>query len=521
MNCIIYLRVSTKEQAEGGYSIPAQREASIKFIRDKGWTLIDEYVDRGESARTQDRPQLQEMIHRLKEDRAIDAVVVHKLDRLARNIEDHAAIRAILRKNKVQFVSVTENLEDTASGKLVEGILASIAEFYSANLSAEVKKGMRQKVKQGGWPHQAPIGYINLRDENGIAQIVVEEDQAMLVKEAFTLYATGNYSIRELHKIMEKKGLKRNGKPIVLAYIFNILRNPFYFGKTVWQGDEYQGSHQPIISKDLFDKVQEVFTIRDKAGERKRKHPHYLKGTLFCGECGSRLSFQVAKHGRYPYFYCLGRSKKTTNCKQIYSPVDLVEKQVVKQYQKIELPKELLDDLTCRFEKELMDRESFNVRKREFLVKSLDKLLDEREKLMRAYYAEAIPLEILKKEQKRIGDEITTLESELERVKAKFEVYAETIKTAINLASKCAYAYEKASPQIKRMFNQAFFKKIYIKNKKVSGTDYTEPFDLLFSLGKSSNKETLVGPDRFERSTSPLSGVRSKPAELRAHMLRS
>jgi len=118
MNCLIYLRVSTKEQAEGGYSISAQREALVKYVCDKGWNLVDEYADCGESARSADRPQLQEMLHRVRKDESIDAIIVHKLDRLARNIEDHAAIRAMLRKNKVQMVSVTENLEDSASGKL-------------------------------------------------------------------------------------------------------------------------------------------------------------------------------------------------------------------------------------------------------------------------------------------------------------------------------------------------------------------------------------------------------------------
>ena len=127
MRAVIYLRVSTKEQAEEGYSIPAQAEACRRFVADQGWDLADEYVERGESARTADRPQLQAMLARLAEDPSIDCLVVHKLDRLARNLEDHAAIRAALRKAGVQLHSVTESLEDSASGKLVEGILASIA----------------------------------------------------------------------------------------------------------------------------------------------------------------------------------------------------------------------------------------------------------------------------------------------------------------------------------------------------------------------------------------------------------
>ena len=169
MRCVIYLRVSTREQAEKGegpegFSIPAQREACARHLRDAGWTLSDEYVDRGESARTADRPALKALLARIAEDRDVDAVVVHKLDRLARNMEDHVAIRALLRKRGVALISVTENVDESASGRLVEGIHALMAEFYSANLASEIRKGMTQKAKQGGFPHAAPLGYSNTRE---------------------------------------------------------------------------------------------------------------------------------------------------------------------------------------------------------------------------------------------------------------------------------------------------------------------------------------------------------------------
>ena len=185
MRCVIYLRVSTREQAEHGegeegFSIPAQREACVRHIRDKGWDLVDEYADRGESARSADRPQLQEMLARIAEDGDVDAVVVHKIDRLARNMEDHVAIRALLRRRSVTLVSITENLEETASGRLVEGIHALMAEFYSANLASEIKKGMAQKAKMGGWPHSAPLGYTNVREAIGgrqVAHIVTDPER--------------------------------------------------------------------------------------------------------------------------------------------------------------------------------------------------------------------------------------------------------------------------------------------------------------------------------------------------------
>ena len=121
------------------------------------------------------------MLARIAEERDVDAVVVHKIDRLARNMEDHVAIRALLRRRSVALVSVTENVEETASGRLVEGIHALMAEFYSANLAAEIKKGMVQKAKLGGFPHGAPIGYLNVKEIVGgrqVARIVPDPDRA-------------------------------------------------------------------------------------------------------------------------------------------------------------------------------------------------------------------------------------------------------------------------------------------------------------------------------------------------------
>ena len=256
MRCVIYLRVSTREQAEHGegeegFSIPAQREACVRHVRDKGWDLVDEYADRGESARSADRPQLKEMLARIAEDGDVDAVVVHKIDRLARNMEDHVAIRALLRRRSVTLVSVTENLEETASGRLVEGIHALMAEFYSANLASEIKKGMSQKAKMGGWPHSAPLGYTNVRETIGgrqVAHIVVDPERAPHITAAFELYATGRVDPRTPRRRARLTagcgtgaGATAPSQPIGVSALANILANKAYAGIVVVGGHRVPG----------------------------------------------------------------------------------------------------------------------------------------------------------------------------------------------------------------------------------------------------------------------------------------
>ncbi|MHB1390008.1 MAG: recombinase family protein [Thermoleophilia bacterium] len=510
MNCLIYLRVSTKEQAQTneteGYSIAAQRKACAKYVQEKGWTLIDEYTDRGESARSAHRPMLQEMLKRVKEDKSINAVVVHKIDRLARNLKDHVEITATLQKANCALVSVVENIEDTASGKLVEGIHAIVAEFYSSNLSAEVKKGMLEKVKQGGWPHQAPMGYKNLRDgTRNIATVVIDPETASHIEEAFKLYATGDFSLDHIRDFLFDRGMKNiknSKKPLAMATVANLLTNPFYTGVVRYKGIEYPGQHEALITRQLFQKVQAIYEVRNQGSSvRTRKNPHYLKGTLFCAECGSRLSIDTAK-GKYTYFFCLGtkRGRGCTHTK--HTPAAEIEEEVEKLYEDVQMSKDAADKLTKRFDEELISKQSTNAMEKQFLAKRIGKLADEQIKLLKAYYAEAVPLHLLKKEQDRIANEAAVSQNRLEIIDMQLDELKETLELALDIATQCGFGYKAASQNTRRFYNKAFFEKIYIKDGKVVDKEFTDLFCDLLTEG--SDKRSLVGPAGLEPATGRL-----------------
>jgi site-specific DNA recombinase len=163
----IYLRVSSAQQANvdydpEGFSIPAQREACARKAASLEAEVVAEYIDRGESAKTADRPDLKAMLDRLALRKDIDLVIVHKVDRLARNRADDVTIAMQIRSAGAQLVSATENIDETPSGLLLHGIMSSIAEFYSRNLASEVIKGTTEKAKRGGTPGIAALGYLNV-----------------------------------------------------------------------------------------------------------------------------------------------------------------------------------------------------------------------------------------------------------------------------------------------------------------------------------------------------------------------
>jgi len=218
---VIYLRVSTREQAtrDGqaeGFSIPAQRDALHRKAESMGIEIVAEFTDAGESAKSADRPHLQRMLQYLKLF-PVSYVLVHKVDRLARNRRDDMEITLAIRTAGAQLISATENIDETPSGMLMHGVMSSIAEFYSNNLANEVHKGMSQKVKAGGTTNRAPLGYRNIGRLNSEGReertVDIDPDRAELVTWAFKEFATGKWTLQSLTKELALRGLVTRRTP--------------------------------------------------------------------------------------------------------------------------------------------------------------------------------------------------------------------------------------------------------------------------------------------------------------------
>lgn len=514
MNCLIYLRVSTMEQVEkglheDGYSINAQREACLKFIEDSGWYFVDEYSDRGESARSADRPQLQEMLSRVKKDPSIDAVIIHKIDRLARDTDDFSAIKILFKKQNVNLVSVMERIEDSASGRLLEGMHALIAEYFSQNLSHEAKKGMLQKAKQGDWPQMAPIGYLNNKvyiQGREISNIMVDPARAPIITEAFKLYATGLYPISKLHEKVTQMGLKTRPtrkwteQPIAKSTLNAILVNKFYTGDFDWKGVEYKGNHEPLIDKETFQKVQEILAI-NRVGVKTSKHDHFLKGTVFC-KCGARMSVDIAKKD-YTYFYCLSRKSKP-KCTMPYVEVYNIEKNIEAFYEQIELKQEWVDKITKSFKKELLAREKADYKQRELAHKRMETLQKQKVRIVNAYVNGVFDDETAKAKRLEIEKDMANARKLLDAISIKTEMLEKRLSITIQMARNCGTLYKKLNEENKRLLNQVVFEKVYInKDGTVARAEFTPLFHCLF-VSKKFELDKFGSPDRIRTTKRPL-----------------
>ncbi len=524
---IAYLRVSTKEQAARGgqaegFSIPAQRDALRRKAESLDAVIVEEFVDAGESAKSAHRPHLQRMLGYLADNR-VDYVLVHKVDRLARNRVDDVAITMAIKKSGATLVSATENIDETPSGMLLHGIMSSIAEFYSLNLASEVLKGMSQKAKSGGTPGKAPLGYRNIGqladDGREIRMVEVDPERGELIAWAFTAYATGDWTLNSLAAELESRGLrtkrtpKQPSRPLRPNVLHNILTNPYYKGDVVYQGIRHDGNHQPLVDVVTWQQVQDALAV-NLVGEKQREHRHYLKSSVFCGDCGSRLIITMAKnrHGvTYPYFVCVGRQMKRTNCVRKALLISKVEKMVEEYWATVRLDPALRDAVEEGLRATLASSRTDAEAERKQLSTQKNALEAERQKLVEAIYSGAMPLDLIASEQERIASQLAGITGRLTAAAAKLDQVERNLAQALDLIQDCHGAYLGAGPALRRLFNQAFFERLEIHEDGLRAS-LMEPFDVLLDgrvldAGRAIHEDREAGLARMakvlEQATSP------------------
>ena len=492
---VSYLRVSSSAQADKdydseGYSLPAQRTACARKATGLGAEVVDVFVERGETGTsTRRRTALAAMLERVRRG-DIDYVIVHKVDRLARRRADDSVIAEGIRAAGATLVSVSENIDESPSGMLLHGIMASIAEFYSMNLAAEVMKGTTEKARRSGTPGRPRIGYLNVREmveDREIRTIAVDPERGQLITDAFRLYASGDYSLSELAAIMEARGLRsrpRRGKPTVslgVNRLASLLRSDYYIGVVRYAGKVSQGRHPKLIDEATFQQVQEVLDTQRQSGERCWRHHSYLRGTLYCGECDGRLIYTRAKGragGIYEYFICAGRQHG--NCSQPHHRVQAVEQAVEDEYARIELSAARREQIRRAVRTYVAALDGKAEPERQRIAETLKHLADQEKKLLQAHYNDHISPELFAEEQERIRRERIAAEKRQTELQVDHDQVLERLDVALSLTDQVQAAYLMAAPNTRRLFNQAIFERIWIKRETIADIELASPFaDLL------------------------------------------
>ncbi len=525
---LIYLRVSTDKQAEKGLSIPAQQERCLQYARENDFEVdleTDIYIDRGESARTANRPQFQVLWQRCRADETIRAVIFYDISRLARNRIDFALIKDDLSRRGIRICSATEGTDSSPSGQMLEGVLSSVAEFFSLQSGEKIKGGMEQKAKEGVWPSKAPYGYKNVQEKLTTGKvnswIEVNWEEAKWTVRAFELFATGNYSIKDLAKTLVAEGFpmrmrKDSSGKLHASYLEKILRNQLYLGVIVWKRiANPNGKHELFLDRTLFEKAQAILDMRLGGGSRRRKHFSIAKSVTVCAECGSRHTVEehTTSNGTLiRYSRCLkSQHSERVQCSQEYMHEEALLEQLDKIIKKIKLPQAFLIKLHARIRKLFASEQEIYEKARADILGKIEDVKRRKKNLVlqlidKDRMAEG-DLSVYENVKVELNEQEKHLSEQLEKIENKITTAVRTIEIACALAVGCHYAYKKARPELKAMLVQTFFQRIEVRDKQISRVVLNEPLGYLCHKRLAQNPifdlSAIGGPYRI-RTCDPL-----------------
>lgn len=343
MKAALYIRVSTEEQAEEGFSIQAQINQLTDYCKKNNIEVFKPYIDEGVSAKYTDekkRPQFNKMISDA-EKKLFNIILVHKYDRFARNVELSQKVKRRLKTAGINVLSMTEPIEDSPIGFFQEGILELLAEYYIRNLAQEVKKGMRERVKSGMHNGSVPYGY---RTDKASGIMVPHEEQAPVVRKIFQLYNEGMGSA-QISKWLDEHGISSaiQGAKWNHYAVLYILKNVKYIGYIKHANEIYRGVHQPIVDEETFNLAQTHragrYLEREPVGKNEQKF--MLLGLLKCGVCGHKFGIRSRPDTRCKQpimrnYYTCARSKAHENhikcAHSKFYPADKLEQAVLDKY---------------------------------------------------------------------------------------------------------------------------------------------------------------------------------------------
>ncbi|MEK5489049.1 recombinase family protein [Lysinibacillus sp. FSL M8-0355] len=447
----IYARVSTKEQAEEGYSIDEQKRLLTEWCDRNGYIVHEVYADRGISGKSiKNRPALVQLLDDAKH-KKFDVVLVWKTNRLARKILDLLKIVEVFEHSYISFRSYTESLEtETSSGKLQFHMMAAIAEFERNTISENVKMGMLARAREGKWNGGRVLGYdledISTQDnKRKHTKLVINEKEAKTVKRIFELYIAGNGYKAVANRVNKEGHLGKRGKPFSISTIKTILENPVYVGmirydvRRNWtdkrRGDInptpilQQGEHEPIISQLDWEKAQQILKKRSSKPNRVHGGTFPFTGVMKCPQCGSGMVVMrtvnklVDGTRKTLEYYACGawKNQGTSVCRSNTIRADKAESYIFERLQALATNKQLIKEVANRVNNKRSNHNEPLRQEHQELLKELEQAKRKKDKAMELYEEDIITKVDLQQRLIKVNNQLEQLELRLQPIKLQLQ----------------------------------------------------------------------------------------------------
>ena len=479
---MIYARVSSKEQEKEGYSIPAQLKLLRDYAAAERLVVAQEYVD-VETAKQTGRIAFGEMVAWLRIDTDVRVILVEKTDRLYRNLKDWVTIDEFDAEIHFPKEGVVLSHNSRSSEKFMHGIKVLMAKNYIDNLSEEARKGQQEKAEQGIWPTKTPLGYRNVTGPDGRKVIAADPEIAPIVAKLFEWYATGQYALKDAAKAARAAGLfyPRSGNAVPRSTVHSILRNRLYTGWFEWNGKLYQGKHEPLVSVELWERVQGVLDGRNTSKRRRMTHDFAFSGLIACARCGCAVVGEIKKQ-KYIYYHCTGYAERCrgehASCRSKYVREEVLEQQFTTMLGQLRFDDEVLEWVREALHASHADER----REHEEAIKRLRAEYDRLQTRIDAMYIDKldgkIGAEFFDKMAGQWREEQTRCLRDIERHQEAEQSYMEEGVRILELARSAQALFERQPAREKRRLLNFVLSNCSWEDGEVVAT-FRQPFDLL------------------------------------------
>ena len=483
-SAILYRRVSTTDQKLFGNSLNAQQGSLKEFCLKNSMTVVKEFQE-DYSAKDFDRPVANEMLHYAKKNKTkIDYLLITSWDRFSRNTLEALRVIEELKKLNISVNSIDSWVDyDDPAQIMIQLMYLGMPEVDNKIRSQKVQIGMRQGLKEGRWNVMQPIGYVSGKDELGKTLMQLDLIKAPLIKDLFYTFSLGVYSQNEILKMSKFRKLK-----LYKSTLSRVLRNTLYVGdiKIPAKYDEpeqiVKGLHKPIVSREVFNKVQYLLASRNRntSKQNKMRDDMYLRGHLKCVKCGGNLtgSASTSKTGAKHYYYHCNRAK---GCKESFRVKD-AHNELINLFRDLKPPVEVCDlfELVLEDYYKTSKQTQYNDMKR---VKSEIESLDtKKSKLLEKLLEEVISEDVYKKHNGSIDKELTEKRNELSNLKDYEKDLSEYINYGLKLIQNLERFFEQSDVHIKnKLMSSIFEEKIEFDGVKYRTPIFKDGFRFIYS----------------------------------------
>ena len=499
MRYILYARKSSEDKGRQILSLESQIAEMTRLADSLGLEIVKVFQESKSAKKPDNRPLFAQMIKLLEQDEA-EGVICWKIDRLSRNPIDSGKIQWLMQQGKIKVIQTMEKQYLPSDNVILLNVESGMANQYILDLSKNVKRGIKTKLEKGDYPNRAPIGYLN---DITNKKLIIDPERVKFIKMAFDLYAKGTISIKELAEELYKKGFtSRSGIKYHKSKVHFILQNTFYHGVILMHGKYYQGNHEPIISKTLYDEVQNVLNGKNKA---RRKHKFFsYRGFMYCENCGCLITADQKKG--HNYYYCTNGKGNCEEHKEYLREDKLTEK-IATLFEKLKFDNEFIE-LCYQAD---MEKAKFNNTDIDRIKESLEKRLlligKQKLSLLDLELAQKFPSEVIEAKMTALGKEEAGLNVELKKAneaKVKYSVrtFEQTKKVFLeaNLAQK---DFLEADEFKRRIILEKLLSNLSIQNKEIANFEFKMPYQQLANVADKADFE-LMRWDRDSNSRYPF-----------------